>query len=144
MDLRIKMVSRTNLSRRKGFEQYVLIMFGCCCRYNRKTGVPMHQTSKSLTRTWNMMNESRSLTWKMRTKKFRKRKVSSFCPILTCQSSVLWHCWLGTRKGIRPVKNWWGAGVVICVEEGANYWHTVQLMPLPPLSSLASLKFRLV
>ena len=21
-------------------------------------------------------------------------------------SSVLWHCWLGGRKGIRPVKNW--------------------------------------
>jgi len=20
--------------------------------------------------------------------------------------SVLWHCWLGNRKGIRPVKNW--------------------------------------
>jgi len=19
---------------------------------------------------------------------------------------VLWHCWLGGRKGIRPVKNW--------------------------------------
>ena len=22
------------------------------------------------------------------------------------QPSVLWHCWLGGRKGIRPVKNW--------------------------------------
>ena len=22
--------------------------------------------------------------------------------------SVLWCCWLGGRKGIRPVKNWWG------------------------------------
>jgi len=20
--------------------------------------------------------------------------------------SVLWHCWLGGRRGIRPVKNW--------------------------------------
>ena len=43
--------------------------------------------------------------------------------------SVLWHCWLGGRKGIRPVKNW----VVRC-------WHgylsgvrcrLAQLMPLP-------------
>ena len=47
--------------------------------------------------------------------------------------SVLWHCWLGGRKGIRPVKNW----VVGC-------WHgylsgvrcrlaygPAQLMPLP-------------
>ena len=36
--------------------------------------------------------------------------------------SVLWRCWLGGRKGIRPVKNeWWGAGVVICLEWGAVY-----------------------
>ena len=36
--------------------------------------------------------------------------------------SVLWHCWLGGRKGIRPVKKteWWGAGVVICLEQGAR------------------------
>ena len=25
---------------------------------------------------------------------------------LVCFLSVLWHCWLGDRKGIRPVKNW--------------------------------------
>jgi len=38
---------------------------------------------------------------------------------------------LGGRKGIRPVKTeWWGAGVVICLEQGANL-HMVQLMPLP-------------
>jgi len=35
----------------------------------------MHRTSKNSMRTWNMMNESRSLMWKMRTKKFRKQKV---------------------------------------------------------------------
>jgi len=35
------------------------------------------------------------------------------------------------RKGIRPVKTeWWGAGVVVCLEQGANL-HMVQLMPLP-------------
>ena len=45
--------------------------------------------------------------------------------------SVLWRCWLGGRKGIRPVKTeWWGAGVVICLERGADL-HTAQLMPLP-------------
>ena len=45
--------------------------------------------------------------------------------------SVLW-CWLGGRKGIRPVKKveWWGTGVVICLERGADL-HTAQLMPLP-------------
>jgi len=47
--------------------------------------------------------------------------------------SVLWRCWLGGRKGIRPVKTeWWGAGVVIHLERGANDLHMVQLMPLPP------------
>jgi len=45
--------------------------------------------------------------------------------------SVLWRCWLGGRKGIRPVKNWEvGAGVVICLERGAD-WHMAQLMPMP-------------
>jgi len=45
--------------------------------------------------------------------------------------SVLQRCWLGGRKDIRPVKTeWWGAGVVICLERGADL-HTAQLMPLP-------------
>ena len=45
--------------------------------------------------------------------------------------SVLWRCWLGGRKGIRPVKTeWWGAGMVICLERGADL-HMAQLMPLP-------------
>jgi len=45
--------------------------------------------------------------------------------------SVLWRCWLGGRKGIRPVKNeWWVAGMVICLERGADL-HMAQLMPLP-------------
>jgi len=48
--------------------------------------------------------------------------------------SVLWCCWLGSRKGMQPVKNmeWWGAGVVVCLEQAANDLHMVQLMPLPP------------
>ena len=51
---------------------------------------------------------------------------------------VLWHCWLGGRKDIRPVKtDWWGAGVVICLEQGADL-HTVQLMPLPLIVSCFS------
>jgi len=45
--------------------------------------------------------------------------------------SVLWRCWLGGRKGIRPVKTeWWGTGVVIFLERGADL-HMAQLMPLP-------------
>ena len=47
--------------------------------------------------------------------------------------SVLWCCWLGSRKGIRPVKNmeWWGAGMFNCLERGTIDLHMVQLMPLP-------------
>jgi len=40
-------------------------------------------------------------------------------------SSLLY--WLGSKKGIRL---WWGAGVVIYLERGADL-HMAQLMPLP-------------
>ena len=45
--------------------------------------------------------------------------------------SALWCCWLGGSKGIQPVKTeWWGAGMVICLERDADL-HMAQLMPLP-------------
>jgi len=45
--------------------------------------------------------------------------------------SLLWRCWLGGRKGIRPVKTeWWGAGMVICLEQVVDL-DMAQLMPLP-------------
>ena len=45
--------------------------------------------------------------------------------------SVLSRCRMGGRKGIRPVKTeWWGVGMVICLDRGADL-HMVQLMPLP-------------
>ena len=45
--------------------------------------------------------------------------------------SVLLRFWLSGRKGIRPVKKLSvGAGVVICLERGADL-HMAQLMPLP-------------
>ena len=46
--------------------------------------------------------------------------------------SVLWRCWLGSKKGIWPVKKleWWFAGVVICLERGADLL-MAQLIPLP-------------
>ena len=51
--------------------------------------------------------------------------------ILPHLPSVVWHGWLGSRKGIRPVKTErWGAGVVGCLEQGADL-HMAQLMPLP-------------
>ena len=59
--------------------------------------------------------------------------------------SVLWRCWLGGRKGIRPVKKleWWGTGVDICLERGADL-HMAKLMPLYRSLSLASVKSVLV
>jgi len=52
---------------------------------------------------------------------------------------------VGGRKVIRPVKTkWWGTGVVICLEQGANDLHMFQLMPLPPNISLALVKSRMV
>ena len=43
--------------------------------------------------------------------------------------SVLWCCWLGGRKSIRPVQNeWWGAGMVICLERGANDLNAVKIL----------------
>jgi len=57
--------------------------------------------------------------------------------------SVLWHCWLGIRKNIWPVKiEWWGVDVVICLEWGAYGWHMVCYHKTP--SSLTSFKSRLV
>ena len=49
-----------------------------------------------------------------------------------CLPSVLWRCWLDSRNGIWPLKKleWWGAGMVICLERGADL-HVAQLMPLP-------------
>ena len=45
---------------------------------------------------------------------------------------MLWHCWFGGRKGIRPVKNLSGGvlALVICLEWDADL-HMAQLMPLP-------------
>ena len=52
--------------------------------------------------------------------------------------SVLWHCWVGGRKGIRPVKNW----VVRCwcgYLSGARCRLAhAQLMPLPLTISCSS------
>ena len=59
----------------------------------------------------------------------------SRCFTLSCHlefvPSVFRRCWLGSRKGIRPVKTErWGAGMVICLERDADL-HMAQLMPLP-------------
>jgi len=51
--------------------------------------------------------------------------------------SVLWRCWLGGRKGIRPVNNW-----VVGCWRGCLGWgtdmHMAQQMPLPLTVSCSS------
>jgi len=55
---------------------------------------------------------------------------------------LLWRCWLGGRKGIRPVKNW-----VVGCWRGYLGWgadlHMAQQMPLPLTISCSS-KSRLI
>ena len=51
--------------------------------------------------------------------------------VLDSSTGLQHRWWLGGRKGIRPVKSeWWGAGVVICLERGADL-HMAQRIPLP-------------
>ena len=53
--------------------------------------------------------------------------------------SVLWHCWFHVRKSIRPVKiDWWGVDVVICLQQGADCLHMVQLMVLSSQNPIIS------
>ena len=66
----------------------------------------------------------------------RPRSVSRYCLLLCfyCKlllPSVLWRCWLGCRKGIRPVKTERsGAGMGICLEWDADL-RMAQWIPLP-------------
>ena len=66
----------------------------------------------------------------------------TWIPIHSDLPSVLWRCWLGGRKGIRPVKNW-----VVWCWRGYLGWgadlHIAQQMPLPLTISCSS-KSRLV
>jgi len=54
------------------------------------------------------------------------------CIYVSILPSVLWHCWLGVRKSIRPVKKWVMRCWHDCLEWGSDDLHMVQLMPLRP------------
>jgi len=68
-----------------------------------------------------------------KTNRHSKCEILVGCLDMICLLSVLWHCWLGGRKGIRPVKNW----MVGCWRgylSGARCrldLHKAQMMPLP-------------
>jgi len=66
-------------------------------------------------------------------------------PSFVTVTSVLWHCWLGGRKGIWPVKNW-VVGCLhgyICLEWDADLHYSPSWCHCHSLS-LASVKSRLV
>ena len=72
-----------------------------------------------------------------------RRRLLAFIGKYNSLHSVLWRCWLGGRKGIRPVKNW----VVGCWH--GCVWSEVQTCIWPSWChchslSLASVKSRLV
>ena len=70
--------------------------------------------------------------------KFRRCSCLILFFFVFCVDSTQTTVWLGGRKGIRPVKTeWWGAGMVICLERGADL-HMAQLMPLPLTVSCSS------
>jgi len=55
-----------------------------------------------------------------------------FC--LQCFDAVGWAT--GSASGLKKTE-WWGAGMVICLQQGADL-HTAQLMPLPLIVSCFS------
>jgi len=60
---------------------------------------------------------------------------------LQCFSAV---GWVAGRTSSLQKTEWWGTGMVICLERGVNAFHMAQLMPLLPPSSLAPVKSRMV
>jgi len=57
--------------------------------------------------------------------------------VLVAASKGMWGGAIKLKEGRPACKSeWWGAGIVICLEGGANL-HMAQLMPLP-LTFLAS------
>jgi len=65
-------------------------------------------------------------------------------PSVLCLPSVLWRCWLGGRKGIRPVTNFWVVGYWHGYLSGARCRLACGPADATATHSLASVKSRLV
>ena len=68
-----------------------------------------------------------------------------FALIVILSTSVLWHCWLGGKNGIRPVKKLWVVGMLAWL----SVWSEMQTCIRPSWChchslSLVSVKSRLV
>jgi len=98
--------------------------FYCAVHICSTVGKPSHQQYKT---PWAL--STTVVCPQFSQNRYKKRILSNWIDRL--MPSVLWRCWLGGRKGIWPVKKQlWGAGMVICLEWGADL-HLAQLMPLP-------------
>jgi len=100
-----------------------------------------------------VIHKTKSKTYFTVIKKTKSEKLVKFGDLVLRTFSVplvLWHCWLGVRKSIRPVKiEWWDVGLLVWL----FVWSKVQIVclssswcqchPKTP-SSLASFKSRLV
>jgi len=67
-------------------------------------------------------------------KYYQFRLTASFQVNFQCFIAVGWAA--GRASGLQKTE-WWGAGVVICLVQGADL-HTAQLMPLPLTASCFS------
>ena len=112
--------------------------FYCVICYNlRHTFVPYSNSIKQL---WSNLNEVASLSKHKSSNPVTKLFINNYN--IENLSSVFWRCWLGCRKGIRPVKNLSGEVLTLL-----SVWSEVQTCIWPSWChklSLASVKSRLV
>ena len=62
-----------------------------------------------------------------------------FCNSVIVLISVLWHCWLGDRKGIRPVKSW----VLVCWSWRFDWRFACLVAPVVTSTVVTSIKSRM-
>ena len=71
-----------------------------------------HTRWVTISKIWLKQSNGLSITiwvwWWMNRGKATSTDLCFYCLVFLSLlvPSVLWHCWLGGRKGIRPVKNW--------------------------------------
>ena len=126
--------------------EYCMLLFSCCTLYIRMN-YRHHTSPKFHYKDWEMVISRVEWLWKVNylcvvmNCNIKHLHISLFIFVNVCATmcvpSMLWHCWLGVRKGIRPVKIW----LIRCwrgylLEQSENSLHMVQLMPLPPQSLL--------
>ena len=105
-----------------------------------------HITGSSIRNTWREEDRGRTgwaaFTWKTTNKK--DEIIIHHLIVYHRMPSVLWCCWLGGRKGIRPVKTeWWGTGMVMSGVRCKWFAYGPPDATATP-SSLASVKSRMV